>query len=310
MEIHQSFSVFYSKENYSKQQEQPFDTGTPLLWMAWFLLKKTLGIKLVVHSHNIESQRFKSTGKWWWKMLFAYEKWTHQIADVNFFISDEDKTFAINHYKLVAEKCITITYGFDLSSPPSASDKEDAKNIICNNHQIPISHRILFFNGTLDYAPNLNAMMHILNDINPILLKSGIGYTIIICGKNLPQHMNDLSHYRQQHIVYAGFVDDISVYFKGADMFINPVTDGGGIKTKLVEALGYDMNCVSTVSGAIGVPISATNGKMRIVGDNDKESFAHEILSGFRGNEHIDQNFYDYFQWDNIAEKARIKLLT
>ncbi len=37
--------------------------------------------------------------------------------------------------------------------------------------------------------------------------------------------------------------------------------DGGGIKTKLVEALGYNMNVVTTTSGAIGVPLSITGEK-------------------------------------------------
>ncbi len=304
------FLFFTLKKIIRKNKSSHLILEHPYCGWLGFLLKKYLGIKLVIHSHNIESMRFKSTGKWWWKIMFAYEKWTHQQANTSFFISDEDKSFAINKYKLSADKCFTITYGFDLSKPPSASEKEQAKNIICTQHQIPISSRILLFNGTLDYAPNLHALMHILNDINPILLKSGIDYTIIICGKNLPLHLNYLSNYKQQHIVYAGFVDDISVYFKGADIFINPVTDGGGIKTKLVEALGYNLSCVSTVSGAIGVPLSVTNSKMKVVADDDKESFAQEIISGFKGHEQIDQSFYDYFQWDNIAERAVKKLLS
>jgi hypothetical protein len=64
--------------------------------------------------------------------------------------------------------------------------------------------------------------------------------------------MNELKNYADQNIIYAGFVDDISIYFKGADVFINPVSYGGGIKTKLVEALGYNLNAVSTSNGAIG----------------------------------------------------------
>jgi len=57
-------------------------------------------------------------------------------------------------------------------------------------------------------------------------------------------------------------VDDITLYYKGADMLINPVMDGGGIKTKLVEALGYSMNVVTTTSGAIGVPLTITGEKI------------------------------------------------
>src|SRR5207302_905493 len=49
-------------------------------WMA-FLLKHLTRTKLIVHSHNIEAIRFKTIGKWWWKMLWLYEKFIHRQAD-------------------------------------------------------------------------------------------------------------------------------------------------------------------------------------------------------------------------------------
>ncbi|MFM7683058.1 MAG: glycosyltransferase [Bacteroidota bacterium] len=271
-------------------------------WLG-YLLKKSLKVKLVVHSHNIESMRFKTMGKWWWKIMYTYEKWTHQIADISFFISDEDKTFAVNNFKLVPKKCTTITYGFDVKNAPTTEEKEESKKHICKAHQIPFIHKILFFNGTLDYAPNLNALMCILNDINPVLLNSEIDYTIIICGKNLPDQLHELKQYKDQNIIYAGFVDDITVYFKGADIFINPVIDGGGIKTKLVEALGYDTFCISSKSGAIGVPSDITQGKLIVIENNDCVSFANAIIHGKEQNK-ISDRYFDYFYWNNIAEKA------
>ena len=38
-------------------------------WLG-YLQKKLTGVNLVVHSHNIEAMRFKSTGKWWWRILW------------------------------------------------------------------------------------------------------------------------------------------------------------------------------------------------------------------------------------------------
>jgi hypothetical protein len=137
-----------------------------------FLLKKITGVKLIIHSHNIESLRFKSTGKWWWKMLWHYEKWTHRQADINFFITDEDQQFALKHFNLNPSKCHTITYGFDFGKAPSAEEISIAKTELQQKHNIPSTNKILLFNGTLDYAPNLNALKNILYDINPILLEA------------------------------------------------------------------------------------------------------------------------------------------
>jgi len=279
--------------------EQPF-----LGWLG-MLSKIIFSIRIVVHSHNIESLRFKSMGKWWWKCLWYYEKATHRFADVNFFISNEDKEYAIKHFKLNAENCHTITYGFELKNAPTKEARNSAREVLLTQHRIPSNHKILLFNGTLDYKPNLDAVNIILNEINPSLLqKNYLNYTIIICGKNLPKEYNELKEYEHKNIIYAGFVDDINIYFKGADIFLNPVIDGGGIKTKLVEALGYNMKCISTTEGAIGIPEEITNHRLMVLKNNNWNLFAQSIMEANYHNSSINQDFFDYFYWGKIAEKA------
>jgi glycosyltransferase involved in cell wall biosynthesis len=299
------FGIFAFLNIIRKQQATHLVLEHPYLGWMGFLLKKITGIALIIHSHNIESLRFKSTGKWWWKILWEYEKWTHRQADINFFISDEDQQFAIKHFKLNPSKCHTITYGFDFGKAPSAEEKSMAKSALQHKHNIPSTNKILLFNGTLDYAPNLNALKNILIDINPILLKAtNFNYTIIICGKGLPADLQELKSFADKNIVYAGFVDDITVYFKGADIFINPVVEGGGIKTKLVEALGNNMSCISTIEGAIGVPEKITGGKLTIVSNTSWDDFSSAVIHCNSISEPIDEQFFNHFYWDNIAEKA------
>jgi polysaccharide biosynthesis protein PslH len=270
-------------------------------WLG-LLLKKFCKVKLIIHSHNIEAARFKSTNKWWWKILWSYEKFTHQHADINFFIHDDDKAFAIKNFKLSNDKCFTITYGFELKKPPSLEDKAIAKTTICKKHNIAIATKILLFNGTLDYKPNLDALKLILDTINPLLIKAtAFDYVIVVCGNRLPKEMNELKGV--ENIKYAGFVDDITTYFKGADIFINPVIDGGGIKTKVVEALGYNMKVISTQSGAIGIPTEITGSQLKIINDKDWTSFANEIMRSTE-IENIPESFFNYFYWANIANKA------
>lgn len=272
-------------------------------WLG-ILLKHFCNVTLIVHSHNIESERFKSTGKWWWKILAYYEKLTYKSADTCFFISDEDKEYALQHFNLAEQKCITITYGFDLSSSPSSQEKARARNFLQTKYGIDLQDKILLFNGTLDYKPNLAAVNAIIEHINPILLTiDNCVYKIIICGKNLPSSYNELIDYRSRNVIYAGFVDDIIPYFVGADIFINPVMEGGGIKTKVVEALGYNLSVISTESGAIGIPANITGEKMTIIADNDWLQFATQV-NLIHINSSIPASFFDHFYWDNIAVKA------
>ena len=272
-------------------------------WLAW-LLKKSTGVKLSLLSHNIEGERFKSMGKWWWKMLWIYEKNTHKIIDHNFFVTNEDLEFAVNNYKLDPLKCDVITYGIDWEQMPAKKEKQDAGVLIRNQYNINDTDIILLFNGTLDYKPNIEAIDYIIKNINPLLLKNkDYHYKIIICGKGLPTVYNELKNYKSQNIIYAGFVDDINMFFKGADTFLNPVITGGGIKTKLVEALGNNLTSISCTSGAYGIPLGVAGSKLTIVNDFDWVSFTAAIFKAdIEAN--IPSSFFYHFYWGNIAAKA------
>ncbi len=272
-------------------------------WLG-ILLKWFSNVKLIVHSHNIEALRFKTINKWWWGILWHYEKFAHRNADLNFFIHDNDRNYAIDNFKLVPDKCVTITYGFEHSSTPGAEEKNTFRKLICNKHGIPETEKVLLFNGTLSYKPNLDALDNILEKINPVLLaNNNFSYKIIICGNKLPVEYKGLIDYKEKNIIYAGFVDDINMYFKGADIFINPVVDGGGIKTKLVEALGYDLSVISSQSGAIGIPAELAGEKMKIIPDNNLEAFARQIAL-INTEASTPKKFFDHFYWGNIAAKA------
>jgi len=272
-------------------------------WLG-ILLKVFCKVKLIIRSQNIEAERFKSIGKWWWGILWNYEKTTHRFADYNFFIQQDDENYGITKYKLAPEKCFIITYGFELTGPPSNEERIAAKQLLQSTYRISKEEKILLFNGSLNYTPNINALENILNNINPLLLdKENFKYKIIICGSNLAASYNELKDYADKNIIYAGFVDDITLLYKGADMLINPVMDGGGIKTKLVEALGYNMNVVTTTSGAIGVPLSITGEKMNITDDDNWNNFA-ELIIASNTTATIPQAYFDHFYWGKIAEKA------
>ena len=116
--------------------------------------------------------------------------------------------------------------------------------------------------------------------------------------------MNELKDHAAKNIIYAGFVDDISVYFKGVDVFLNPVTDGGGIKTKLVEALGFNLNVVSTRNGAIGVDEKICNGKLFLCDNNDWQAFATRMREAPLVSKTIPPEFFQHFYWESIAKKA------
>ncbi len=251
-------------------------------YMGWlgFLLKKYTGVLWMVRSHNIEAMRFKTLQKWWWRILWLYESWVHRNADMSFFITNDDKHFAISKYHVSELKCDVLTYGIHLEEAAFTKRKKWAKTNICKQYNMPLSNTILLFNGDLGYAPNTSAVEAIVSHINPLLMQhSGFQYTIFICGKHLPEMVQKQIEAKTKNIIYTGFVNDVNLFFLAADIFINPVVAGGGIKTKLVEALAFNCSAVSTKSGAAGIDSPDINKKLSVVENDDWNAFAEAILT-------------------------------
>jgi len=269
-------------------------------WLG-MLLKLFCRIKLVVHSHNMEGLRWKTLGKWWWLVLWFYEKVTHRCADYNFFIHDEDKKYAIDQFRLKPSRCITVTYGIEWENVPSEEERKEARQVIRGKHKIDDSKNILLFNGTFNYMPNIEGLQNIVAIVNPILQQKNFSYTLVICGRDIPE---SISKEKYPDVIFAGFVDDISLYFKGANTFLNPISKGGGIKTKLVEALGYNLNSVSTQNGAIGINPDICNGKLLICGDYDWGRFAGLIIDASHINTDTPSIYFEHFYWGSTAKRA------
>ena len=273
-------------------------------WLG-YVLKRFLKVKLIIRSHNIEGLRFKSLGKWWWKILWWYEKKIHATADFSFFITEEDKEYAITRFNLALKKCALLTYGTEKHSAYTREEKEKAKQAICKSYKIADTKPLLLYSAALDYGPNRKGLDCILTEISPLLQQQNISYNIIICGGGLPPEYDNLSAYKEKHIIYAGFVEDISVYYKAADIFLNPISEGGGIKTKLVEALAANDTAISFATGAIGVPTSVTGNKLLIVADKDPLAFAKKMQESLPFiRESVPQSFFDHFYWGKIAANA------
>jgi glycosyltransferase involved in cell wall biosynthesis len=269
-------------------------------WLG-VMLKWFCHVKLVVHSHNMEGNRWRDMGKWWWKILWVYERFTHRHADYNFFITDRDKAYAIRAFGLDPSRCLTVSFGIEIPGPPSAAEHASAKQSLMGKYGVPESTALLLFNGAFGYAPNREALEDLLFRVNPILQTGKFDYLLLVCGIGIPVEFQEKTF---PHVRIIGFVDDLELYLKGCDAFLNPVIRGGGIKTKLVEALGYNLNAISTESGAAGVDPEICNGKLAVCKDHDWNEFAGFVIQSARTGSEISRAFYDQFYWGNIAKRA------
>ena len=273
-------------------------------YMGWLIpgLRLFSKVRIICHTHNVEAERFRSIGKTWWRILKFYEGWVLRKCDYVFCITEADRDYMVDNMNVKKDRCVIVPYGINEQSSPS--DKFSFKQQICKKHHLDASLPLLFFNGLLDYRPNLEALDVIIEKIHPILHSKGFNCNILIAGKRLPSSYNELKNYNKGNIYYAGFVDDINAYTKAADILLNPVITGGGVKTKMIEAIALNTKVVATNTGAIGVNITDCGGTLVIVEDNNWEEFAEKVIIASTGpSTPTPTSFYRRYHWEEIVNE-------
>lgn len=273
----------------------------PYMALTAIAVSDKLGIPWYLRSHNIEAERYRGFGKPFWPALRVFEKYAMQKANGIFFITPEDAQWSIDNYGISADKCHDIPFGTDLQQLPGGYNQ--AREQLAAELNLRKDIPWLYFLGALDYSPNAAAVQYIIEEVQPRLLAKGKDFEIIIAGAGLSQELQDKIK-ASKNIIYPGFVNDLEVLLKGCDIMLNPVMKGGGVKTKAIEALGYNNTVVSSVSGATGLQQNVCGSKLHVLPDFDWDAFTDATINAMNTRTDTPQLFYDTYYHGRIAEKV------
>lgn len=277
-------------------------------WLAW-LLRRFTGVPFIIRSHNIETHRFSELGRWYWRWYELYEKRIHARANFNWWICREDMKYAIREWNIDPDRSSVTTYGTLLHSTPEKKQRTAARKKLLMDWQLDEMVRLFYFNGSLNYAPNTDALRVILYNLVPRLKRAGIDFKIIITGAGMPTVWQELLE-KEPAILLPGFLPDISLYWEGSDCFIHPVTRGAGIKTKLVEAMGHGLPCVVTQSSIRGMDQPGFKKMLLTVPDYDWDAFAQQMIEASDPDKRykVPLEFFHQFSLQNIVHSALLSL--
>jgi glycosyltransferase involved in cell wall biosynthesis len=275
--------------------------------LGW-LLRLFTKAELILRVHNIEAHRFRDMQRNWWRIYYVYERLICKSANQIWFTSPNDAAWMQSQWNIPLDHCTILNYGVDINSATTTIEKKQFRSQIEIQYQLHPTTRLFLFNGTLDYIPNTDALRIIVSELLPRLDKLQKGYRIFICGNRITeQWRKELEKHPQ--IILAGFVPDISVYYKGTDCFINPVTLGSGVKTKLVEALAYNQDIISVESGAKGIEADYCGQKLQLIPDYDWDAFTYTMMQLELPSKNVTPiAFYQDFNWKHIVDKAILSL--
>eukprot|EP01037_Dinobryon_pediforme_P007922 gene7922-7991_t len=213
---------------------------------------------------------------------------TKVILDAHDIISERTEEFKkFNHtgalYELPPETEFSIMNVYDkimvLCEPDreKLADSLGSEKILLCPHPVSIKNyalrpkvkNIIFIASA--YLPNKDAINYFISECWPAIAKTHPVELLIYGTVNEAVIPDD-----EKRIRVMGFVADIEQAYAAADIVINPVRFGAGLKIKNVEALAHGIPLVTTSHGARG--LNAAHNAALVVAD-DSPSFIKAVLS-------------------------------
>lgn len=149
----------------------------------------------------------------------------------------------------------------------------------------------IVFTGNMGYAPNVNAVEYLANQILPLVWEKLPDVKMYIAGATPDPRVKKVASDR---VIISGWLDDMRDAYAQSRIFIAPMRIGTGLQNKLLEAMSMRLPCITT-SLANG-SLHAEEGKEILVGNNEQE-LAQHIITLLTDNEKADslaQNGYDF----------------
>lgn len=205
-------------------------------------LTQPLFLNAVDSFARLNQNTFSRSGHWrdWLKMALysIYERRTLGVASMINFVSSVDLESVRRDSPELP--LINISNGVDSSKfTPDESCRVPGR---------------LLFTGNFDYAPNAEAARHLVKDIFPQIRAICPMATLQIVGRNPPTEI--IGH---PGVFVTGFVEDITLCYRSAQIFICPLLSGAGVKNKVLEAMSSGLPVITSSIGVEGIEHLETN---------------------------------------------------
>ncbi len=203
--------------------------------------------RLVLNSHELGSvprrRRAAGTGRGWRRALYsaeagAWERLQRDAtlwADTTLCVTAQDRELL---QQLGGRRCRTVPLGIDT----------DAVQPIWQ----PSKPLRLLFVGSFAHQPNRTAVKFLVDKIWPQIAQYPEFGQILVAGRGSRAFLGTLGIV-PAGIQALGFVADLTHLYRDCQLFVAPLTEGGGIKIKILEAMAHGIPVVTTPIGAEGI---------------------------------------------------------
>jgi polysaccharide biosynthesis protein PslH len=253
-------------DRFRKHQIEFCIVNQPFFFFIAFLASKLAGCKLITYAHNLEFRRTDGARLYFRHLIFLLELTAFHFSHKVFFISRQELKEARRVFRLPDSKCILVPH-----------IAHTTRGVIKNECRAGRPFTIIFF-GNFSYPPNLNALNNLLEYFVPTFARFlTFDCRILIFGKSIPETFKNIAAGDNLSIEFLGYVKSPLDQLRIADVMMNPVDEGSGVQTKIIETLAAGTTVVSARSGARGINQELIPEKLLLVEDGDWAGFAEKI---------------------------------
>lgn len=156
-------------------------------------------------------------------------------------------------------------------------------SVVGNIHTVPAStpdgsaRRDVVFVGNFFHMPNVDAAVHLVAHIWPVVHAEDPDITLRVVGANAPPSL--MAHHGQRNIIVEGHVADLDALLSRCRVSVAPLRIGAGIKGKVGQALALGLPVVASPKAVEDMPVEDA---VRVADPDNPSAFAEAILSVYR----------------------------
>jgi polysaccharide biosynthesis protein PslH len=160
-----------------------------------------------------------------WKRLLKYEAAVFNDFDASTIISQQDRDL------------LPVPFPTSVAVIPNGVDTNFFKPFPATKDYE------LLFNGNMNYPPNIESVIYLVEKVLPIIWKKKPTLRLLISGVS---PSNEVLALQSEKVTVTGWVDDIRLSFARSKILVAPMQSSIGLQNKLLEAMAMKLPCITT----------------------------------------------------------------
>lgn len=252
-------------------QDQTYDVVVCDFLAPSVNVDRHLSVPTVLFEHNVEATIWRrhfevaesvikrQFMRFQWRRMFAYERKICRNYDHVIAVSERDAAQLSEDYAVP-----------EVSWVPTGVDTEFFRP----GRSTAIRPHELVFTGAMDWMPNEDAIIFMLEEILPRIRQQIPDVTLTVVGRDPTTKLQRLVE-GDSAVQITGRVEDVRPYMDRAAVYVIPIRVGSGTRLKVYEAMAMEKPIVSTTIGAEGLDVQ--DGKDILLRDSPSD-FAQAVV--------------------------------